>query len=133
MKAVLLANTYALTAISECRARENVGCKRYIRRAFWRSHRKDARHVIAEGLEGDNTLDLFDFWREDEALLRDIALINEREAELRSKCAVLYSKYDTVLYSKYDILDQIYEINRELERMHDDREELTQYRMSRGA
>lgn len=104
----------------------NPGIMRFIRRQFWRSHRKDASRVIAEGLEGDNTLDLFDFWREDEALLRDIALINELEAELRAKCAILYSR-------QYDIMDQIYEVNRELERMHDDREELTQYRMSRGA
>lgn len=125
-RAVLLTRTGAMTELSFCRARENVGCKRYMRRIFWRSHRKDASRVIAEWLEGDNTFDLFDFWREDEALLRDIALINEREAELRVKCADLYRM-------QYDLMDRIYEVNRELERLRDDRDELTAYRLFRNS
>lgn len=102
----------------------NPGIMRFIRRQFWRSHRKDASRVIAEGLEGDNTFDLFDLWREDEAILRDINAIMEREAYMRAKCADLYRR-------QYDIMDQIYEINRELEHVHDDIEELSQYRLMR--
>lgn len=125
-RAVLLTRTGAMTEVSFCRARESVGCKRYMRRIFWRSHRKDASRVIAEWLEGDNTFDLFDMWREDEALLRDINLISEMEAKMRMQQAELYRM-------QYDLMDRIYEMNRELERMHDDREELTQYRLSRFA
>lgn len=97
----------------------NPGIMRFIRRKFWRSHRKDASRVIAEGLEDDNTFDLFDMWREDEALLRDIARINEAEEELRVKREYLYRNIDT--------------INRELERLRDDRDELTSYRLFRNS
>jgi hypothetical protein len=111
-RAVLLTKTGAMTEVSFCRARENVGCKRYMRRIFWRSHRKEASKVILEGLADDDVPDTFEAWRADEEAMDEINALLMRDTYYKGRANALQVLMES-------LQDELWELNNARERIHD--------------